>query len=124
MNLIIRQENKFTGDGLWKKSIDIIKKKQKNISFSVIWNFFDFKFYIHKINKNKNTHHKFTHFLIKIKILRESKLNDKDDKYCIIYDNVSTYKTKIIKKIAEKNKIKIMTIPPYWPVLKTTENVF
>ena len=98
-------------------------EETENILFSVIWAFSEYKFYGLIINKNANTHHTFLHFIIQIKSLRESRVDNKDDKYCIIYDNTSIHKTKVIKKFAEKNKIKILTIPPYWPVLNATEKL-
>ena len=58
-------------------------------------------------------HHTFLHFLIQIKRQRECRVDNKDDKYCIIHDNASINKTKVINKFTEKNKIKILTILPY-----------
>ena len=98
-------------------------EETENILFSVIWAFSEYKFYGLIINKNTYTYLTFLYFLIQIKSLRESRVDNKDDKYCIIYDNPNIHKTKVIKKFAEKNKIKILTIPPYWPVLNAAEKL-
>ena len=50
-------------------------------------------------------------------------VNDSKRNYCIIYDNASIHKTKLIESISIKSKITILTIPPYWPVLNAAEKL-
>ena len=52
------------------------------------------------------------------RIVNDSKIN-----YCIIYDNASIHKTKLIQSISIESKITILTIPSYWPVLNAAEKL-
>ena len=50
-------------------------------------------------------------------------VNDSKRNYCIIYDNASIHKIKLIQSISIESKITILTIPSYWPVLNAAEKL-
>ena len=51
------------------------------------------------------------------------KKKSNDEKCCIIYDNASIYKAKIIREFTLKKKIHVLTIPQYWPSLNAAEKL-
>ena len=122
MNLAIHQENRVWWGWTLKGSHGYFTDEVENTSFSLICGFSENKFYGLIVNKETNTHHTFKHFLIKLIKLRELQTIQTNDKYWIIYDNASIHKTKSIKELATKMKIRVLTIPPYCPVLNAAEN--
>ena len=122
-NLSIHQENKIWRGWTFKGSHRHFIDDVENISFSVIWAFSENKFNGLIINPQINNQYTFQHFLRKLMDSRKKEIENINKKFCIIYDNASFHKTKGIQKFAIINRLIILTIPPYWPVLSKAEKL-
>ena len=122
-NLAIHQENRIWRGWAFKGSHGHFIDDVENISFSVIWAFSEHKFYRLIINPQTNNQHTFQHFLMKLMDARKKEIENINNKFCIIYYNASIHKTKAIQRFAIINRLSILTIPPYWPVLNAAEKL-
>ena len=122
MNLAIHKKKIWRGWS-FKGSYEYFIDDVESISFSVIWVFLEHIFYGLIINPNANDKQTFYHFLLKLMDVRKKEIRSRDMRISIILDNASIHKSKNIQKFALKNKISILAIPPYWPVLNAAEKL-